>query len=649
MTNTVVGKRLQEHGWTAAVLATLLLFTVVLMFALTAGPARAIDDDPCPPICDPPDNNPPTVAVQNSSRTVIEGQMAQNTGTYSDADGNATVTLSASVGSVTKNLNGTWSWSFNTSDGPDQSQTVTITASDGTDTATTTFSLTVNNVAPTVTLQSGSFSSVPEGGSFAKFYPSYGYNLSVSDPGNDTWTLNTGCGANGSEWTESQFQVWCGFFDGPGSSTVSATATDSDGFISNTATVNVNVTNINPVAVLDAPTSINEGQTATISLTKGNFQTQDGETDTDAGFHYAFECNGGLLTSATYEDNSVTADSTTCPTNDNGTKTVRAKIMDKDGGSNEYTKSITVNNVAPTATFNAPTSVNQGNSFTISLGSVSDPSSADSLTYAFDCGNGAGYVSSSTPSKTCSAIDKPTLTVKGKVMDDDGGVYEDTKSVSVNNVFPTGTIQINGEAPATNNANVNLALSANDPLPGSGIDEMRFRNESTATWDGISWENYATSRQWQLSTGDGTKTVFVEFKDNAGNVSQGVISDQILLDTTDFTAPTVTKWMPKTKRVPPTTNVIATLSERMYEASVEVTNSRGLPTSFTLKKGAKQVAARVTYVETTTATGTTYKAILDPNRKLTAGATYTATVTPAAKDFVGNPLVAKTWKFTVKS
>ena len=234
-------------------------------------------------------------------------------------------------------------------------------------------------------------------------------------------------------------------------------------------------------------------------------------------------------------------------------------------------------------------------------------------------------------------------------MDDDGGVYEDTKSVNVNNVFPTGTIEINNGAPATNNATINLTLSANDPLPGSGIEQMRFRNESTATWDGISWEDYAPSRQWQLSSGDGTKTVFVEFMDNAGNVSQGVISDQILLDTTDFTAPTVTKWMPKTKRVPPTTNVIATFSERMYEASVEATNSRGLPTSFTLKKGAKQVAARVTYAETNTATGTTYKAILDPNRKLTAGAIYTATVTPSAKDFVGNPLVKKTWKFTVKS
>lgn len=525
-------EQLGKQKRSVAVFGAVLL--AVLALALMAGAAGAVPGDPCEPDCggDPPVNSPPTVGVNNGSVTVSEGQQANNTGTYSDPDGSATVTLSASVGTVTKNPGGnigTWSWSFGTNDGPDQSQTVTITASDGTDSASTTFSLNVNNVAPTVNLQNG-FPSVPEGGAFANFYTSYGYTFSVSDPGNDTWTLNTGCGANGSEWVEDSSTVWCGFFDGPGSSVVSVTATDSDG-APRTSSVNVNVTNRNPDAVLTAPASINEGATATISLTKGSFQTQDGQTDTNAGFRYAFDCNGGPLTAATYA-NSGTSNSTTCPTTDNGTKTVRARIIDKDGGFNEYTKAITVNNVAPTATFNAPTSpVNQGSNFTLSLTGISEPSSADSLTYAFDCGDGSGYgPASSTPSKTCNAADKPTLPVKGKVIDDDGGSNEYTANVTVNNVFPTGTIQINNGAATTNNPVVNLTLSATDPLPGSGINEMRFRSEDTQTWS--VWENFQTSRQWQLSDGDGAKTVFVEYRDNAGNVSQGTISDGIQLDTT---------------------------------------------------------------------------------------------------------------------
>ena len=323
---------------------------------------------------------------------------------------------------------------------------------------------------------------------------------------------------------------------------------------------------------------------------------------------------------------------------------MRARIIDKDGGFNEYTRSITVNNVAPTATLGAPISANEGNNFTLSLTGISDPSGADSanLTYYFDCDDGLGYVSSLTPNKTCNAVDKPSLTVRGKVADKDGGSYEDTKTVTVNNVYPTGTIRINGGAPGTNNATVNFSLSANDPLPGSGVGQMRFRNESTTTWS--TWEPYSTSRAWSLSGGDGTKTVLVEYRDNAGNVSQGTISDQIMLDTTDFTAPTVKKWAPTNTGVSPAANVTATFSEAMNEASVEKSGT------FTLKKkgSTRSVGATVTYTETTTATGRVYKAILNPNRNLTSGATYIATVNKAATDLVGNHLVAKTWQFTVK-
>ena len=101
-------------------------------------------------------NSPPAIASNNATVTVSEGQTATNSGTWSDANAGNAVTLTASVGTVTKsgtNAAGTWSWSFGTTDGPDQSQTVTITANDGAGGITSTnFALTVNNVAPTVTL-----------------------------------------------------------------------------------------------------------------------------------------------------------------------------------------------------------------------------------------------------------------------------------------------------------------------------------------------------------------------------------------------------------------------------------------------------------------------------------------------------------------
>ena len=52
---------------------------------------------------------------------------------------------------------------------------------------------------------------------------------------------------------------------------------------------------------------------------------------------------------------------------------------------------------------------------------------------------------------------------------------------------------------------------------GSGVAKMQFSNDNT-TWSG--WETYATTKSWTLASGDGLKTVYAQFKDVAGNVTQ---------------------------------------------------------------------------------------------------------------------------------
>ncbi len=89
---------------------------------------------------------------------------------------------------------------------------------------------------------------------------------------------------------------------------------------------------------------------------------------------------------------------------------------------------------------------------------------------------------------------------------------------------PTGTIEINGGDAFTTNTLVTLTLSAQDP---NGPLSMRFSNTGTNWTD---WEAFATSKTWTLTSGDGVKTVFVEFKDGLGNVS-APFSDMIQLDT----------------------------------------------------------------------------------------------------------------------
>jgi Tol biopolymer transport system component len=244
-----------------------------------------------------------------------------------------------------------------------------------------------------------------------------------------------------------------------------------------------------------------------------------------------------------------------------------------------------------------------------------------------------------------------TATVKGGaggVKDAAGNPLATDKEWSfrtVDTVPPTGAVSINNDASATNNPAVNLILTATDPPSGSDGLQMRFSNDNQ-TWS--DWETFAASKPWNLSGGDGNKTVYVEYKDVAGNKVQA--NDSIKLDTGD---PRVLIFGPKRTKATTKSKPTVTFSEAMSEASVEATNANGLPTTFVLKKGAKVIPATVAYTES----GTTFKAVLDPDRNLKRGTTYTATVTTAATDAAGNALdqdsntagdQAKTWKFTVK-
>ncbi|MFZ2911889.1 MAG: DUF4215 domain-containing protein, partial [Candidatus Absconditicoccaceae bacterium] len=105
---------------------------------------------------------------------------------------------------------------------------------------------------------------------------------------------------------------------------------------------------------------------------------------------------------------------------------------------------------------------------------------------------------------------------------------------------PTGTISINGGAAQTNSATTTLTLSGTDT---NGVTQMKFScNNSTYSVT----ETYGTSKSWNITNGsgctagDGTKTVYVQYKDTPGNRSTATISDTIVLDTTAPVPPTCT-------------------------------------------------------------------------------------------------------------
>src|SRR5207237_2724618 len=96
----------------------------------------------------------------------------------------------------------------------------------------------------------------------------------------------------------------------------------------------------------------------------------------------------------------IPAHSHTFDDNTAGGYTVSVKVTDKDGASDTKSFNVDVHNVAPTATFNAPSDVDEGDSIALSLTSPSDPSGADTsagFDYAFDCGSGYGAFGGARP------------------------------------------------------------------------------------------------------------------------------------------------------------------------------------------------------------------------------------------------------------
>lgn len=98
-----------------------------------------------------------------------------------------------------------------------------------------------------------------------------------------------------------------------------------------------------------------------------------------------------------------------------------------------------------------------------------------------------------------------------------------TITVTVDNHNPAGKALINQKSAFTNKRYVNLSLPASD---NTGISSMRIRNKGESWSD---WQTYNPSRIWRLSPGNGIKTVYVRFRDRAGNTSK-IVSDRIVLD-----------------------------------------------------------------------------------------------------------------------
>jgi len=125
-----------------------------------------------------------------------------------------------------------------------------------------------------------------------------------------------------------------------------------------------------------------------------------------------------------------------------------------------------------------------------------------------------------------------------------------TITVTDNDAPTSPTISINSGSAYTNATAVTLTLSALDNI---AVTQMRFSNDGTSYAAAVA---YATSSAYTLPSGDGSKTVYVEYLDAAGNVSAAA-SASITLDQT-----------------PPALNVVSPIDNGLYNpASLQATYS----------------------------------------------------------------------------
>ncbi len=150
---------------------------------------------------------------------------------------------------------------------------------------------------------------------------------------------------------------------------------------------------------------------------------------------------------------------------------------------------------------------------------------------------------------------------------------------------PTGTsISIAAGAETAATTSVTLTLAATDAA------QMMISNNSD--FSGGSWESYATTKSWTLTSGNGTKTVYAKFRDSALNVSTAV-SDTITLGSSTTTTTTTATTTTTTTTTPTTITSTATTPT----APVTIPALPSTPTTTDIQTVLVKVAEQVAYIQ----------------------------------------------------
>ncbi len=314
----------------------------------------------------------------------------------------------------------------------------------------------------------------------------------------------------------------------------------------------------------------------------------------------------------------------------NGTKTVYVWFKDKWGNVNAtpYFDTIILDTTAPVNGTVTPTAGNA--QVTLNWTGFSDPLSGIAgykVVYSTgfapsSCSTGTAIYTGANTSYIHTGLTNGTtcyyrVCATDKAGNLSGGAAASAKPVPETNP-PRGSIVINGGAEATKSTAVTLTLTASDDS-GAPI-QMCISNTTGCTL----WTAFATTKSWTLTYGNGTKTVYVWFKDKWGNVNATPYFDTIILDTTAPVNGTVT---PTAGNAQVTLNWTGFSDPLSGIAGYKVVYSTGFAPSSCSTGTAIYTGANTSYIHTGLTNGTTcyYRVCAtDKAGNLSGGATASA-------------------------
>ncbi|WP_416212597.1 Calx-beta domain-containing protein [Nostoc sp. ChiQUE01b] len=406
----------------------------------------------------------------------------------SDADSSInpttlTIKTNPSNGAIALNLDGTVTYTPNPTFVGTDTFTYTITDTDGLTSNTATVNITVNNIAPIITVITGDTTTTE--GTIANF------TATAVDPGDElTYLWNFG---DGSQLLEGQ-NVTHAYADN-GTYIATLTVVDSQR-VNSFQSLEITVNNAAPKVNAGADQSINEGQSVTFN---GQF-SDSGILDTHT---ITWDFGDGTTIAGILNPTHIyTSD---------GTYAASLTVTDNAGASTIDTLAVTVNNLAPTITqLTGTTEVAEGTPANFSA-SATDPGN-DTLTYTWNFGDGSNPVQGKDATHTF--LDNGIYTVSLTVSDSDGASTTQTLSTKVNNVA------------ASVNAGTDQTMYQNEPV----IFDGQFHDPGILDTHTIEWNfgdgNTVTSvlNPNHIYTLAGEYTVTLTITDNSGAVTNDTMT-----------------------------------------------------------------------------------------------------------------------------